>query len=79
MTEGFRLTWRIYLREYRRMDMTVIEFVFLVLLKIAQVLVNIAMYASAFNLINTATRGKFLNWLLSANVVVNRGDNDDRQ
>lgn len=52
------------------------DFVFLVLLKMAQVLVNIALYASAFNLINTATKGKFLNWLLSANVVVNRGDND---
>ena len=53
------------------------DFVFLVLLKIAQVLVNIVVYASAFNLINTATKGKFLSWLLSANVVVNRGDKDD--
>lgn len=53
------------------------DFVILVLLYIAQVLVNVVIYASAFNLINTATKGKFLSWLLSANVVVNRGDEDD--
>ena len=53
------------------------DFVILVLLYIAQVLVNIVLYASAFNLINTATKGKFLSWLLSANVVVHRGDEND--
>lgn len=48
------------------------EFIIAVLLKMAFALIEVILYAGAFSLINTITKGRFLNWMLSGNVVVKK-------